>query len=72
MAVPAEGRLGFIHKQADVPQGQAMCPCLLLQVHQHLLLQLILSVGDGNAVVVPAVSTLHSSRHTRDVRRLIS
>lgn len=30
-----------------------MGPALLLEVHEHALLQLILPVGDGDAVVVP-------------------
>ena len=39
------------------PEGKAVGPGLLLQVHEHLLLQLVLPVGDCDAVVVPAAST---------------
>ena len=35
------------------PDGEALRPGLLLQVHEHLLLQLILPVADADAVVVP-------------------
>ena len=36
-----------------VDQGESVDPRLLVEVHQHPLLQLVLAVVDGNGVVVP-------------------
>ncbi len=40
-------------RQAGSLEGESMGPALLLQIHQHALLQLILPVRDRDAVVVP-------------------
>ena len=37
----------------DSLEGEAVRPGLLLQVHEHALLQLVLAVADCDAVVVP-------------------
>ena len=51
----------LLYAARDVLESEAMGPGLLLQVHEHLLLQLILPVCDGYAVVVPAQSMLDQS-----------
>lgn len=44
-----------------------MRPGLLLQVHEHALLQLILAVADSNAVVVPVQAMDQRLPHTHMV-----
>ena len=48
----------LLYTARDVLESEAMGPGLLLQVHEHLLLQLVLPIRDGYAVVVPASSML--------------
>ena len=54
----------LLYTARDVLESEAMGPGLLLQIHEHLLLQFILPIRDGYAVVVPAPSMLDHSRNT--------
>ena len=40
-------------RHVDAPDGKTLRPRFLLQVHEHLLFELILPVADADAVVVP-------------------
>ncbi len=58
----------------DSLEGEAVRPGLLLQVHEHALLQLVLSVADGDAVVVPVQAVdecLQSGTETGSQDRLL-
>jgi hypothetical protein len=42
----------FFSVQVPLGNGQTLSPLLLVQVHQHLLFELVLSVVNGQGVVV--------------------
>ena len=54
----------------DTLESEAMSPGLLLQVHEHLLLQLVFPICDSYAVVMPAFSMLTIQAIRRTVCQL--
>lgn len=56
----------LLYTARNVLESEAMGPGLLLQIHEHLLLQLIFPICDSYAVVMPAPSmlTIQAIQHT--------